>query len=136
MSVLYLAGLLVALAGLIVLDWRLGLFLFDAPLRAAALLGIGVAGFLAWDLAGIGLGIFFEGDRRLLTGIDVAPQVPLEELFFLLLLCLTTMEAFTAALRLVPAAARTTEDPRTGGPGKRIGGVFPTNLRRSGRGRR
>lgn len=129
MSALYLAGLLVALTGLIVLDWRLRLFLFDAPARAAVLLAIGVAGFLAWDLAGVGLGIFFEGDRRLLVGIDVAPQVPLEELFFLLLLCLTTMEAFTAALRLLP---RTTEDAHIRGPGKRIGGVFPPNPRRPG----
>jgi lycopene cyclase domain-containing protein len=132
-NALYLAGLLVALAGLTVLDWRLRLFLFDAPVRAAALLAIGVAGYLAWDLGGIGLGIFFEGDRRLLVGIDVAPQVPLEELFFLLVLCLTTMEAFTAALRLLSPAG-TTEDARTARLGKRIGGVFPPNLRRSGRG--
>ena len=66
---------------------------------AAALLVIGVAGFLAWDLAGVHLGIFFEGDRRLLVGVDLAPQVPLEEVFFLLLLCLTTMVVFTAAAR-------------------------------------
>ncbi|MDQ1513819.1 MAG: hypothetical protein QOC59_1661 [Microbacteriaceae bacterium] len=105
MSALYLVGLLVALGGLVALDGRFRLFLFAAPLRAAAVLAAGVAGFLAWDLAGIGLGIFFEGQRRLLVGIDVAPEVPLEEVFFLLLLCLTTMEAFTLAARLLRPAA-------------------------------
>ena len=99
MSGLYLGALLVSIAGLVVLDARYRLFLFAAPVRAALVLLIGVAGFLVWDLAGIGLGIFFEGHRALLVGVDVAPEVPLEEVLFLALLCLTTMEAFTLAER-------------------------------------
>ena len=130
MNALYLLGLLAAIGGLLVLDARFRLFLFAAPLRAAVVLGIGVAGFLAWDLAGIGLGIFFEGRRELLLGIDVAPEVPVEEVFFLLLLCLTTMEAFTFAARLLPPD-RTTENRDPGGPGKRIEGGSGQNLRRS-----
>jgi lycopene cyclase domain-containing protein len=100
MNLLYLAALVVAIAGLVVLDARLRLFLFAAPLRALVVLAAGVAGFLLWDTAGIGLGIFFEGNRSLLVGVDLAREVPLEEVFFLVLLCLTGMEAFLLALRL------------------------------------
>ena len=101
MTGLYLAGLLISIAGLVVLDLRLRLFLGAAPVRAAIVLVIGVAGFLAWDAAGVHLGIFFEGRQQLLVGIDLAPDIPLEELFFLILLCLSAMEAFTFAQRLL-----------------------------------
>jgi lycopene cyclase domain-containing protein len=97
---LYAAGLLVGIAGMVVLDARLRLFLFAAPLRALLVLVVGVAGFLLWDAAGVALGIFFEGAPHLLVGIDLAPQIPLEEVFFLILLCLTAMDAFVIAQRL------------------------------------
>ncbi len=103
---LYLGALLVSIAGLVVLDLRLRLFLFAAPARAAAVLAAGVVGFLAWDAAGVGLGIFFEGPSGLLVGIDLAPEVPLEVLFFLILLCLTAMHAFLLAQRLLDPVRR------------------------------
>jgi lycopene cyclase domain-containing protein len=103
MNALYLAALLVSIAGLLVLDARHRLFVFAAPARALAVLAIGVAGFLLWDVAGIALGIFFEGNRALLTGAQLAPELPLEEIFFLLLLCLTAMEAATIARRVLDA---------------------------------
>ena len=106
MTGLYLTGLLVAVTGLVVLDARLRLFLFAAPLRAAVVLVVGVGGFLLWDAGGVGAGIFFEGNPRLLVGIDLRPQIPLEELFFLILLCLTAMEAFLIAQRLLEGRRR------------------------------
>ena len=109
MTGLYLAALLVSIAGLVTLDLRLKLFLGAAPVRAAVVLTIGVVGFLAWDAAGVGLGIFFEGRSGLLTGIDLAPQIPLEELFLLLLLCLSAMEAFVLAQRLLERRAERQE---------------------------
>ena len=106
MNGLYLAALCVSIAGLLVLDARLRLFVFAAPLRALAVLAVGVAGFLLWDVAGIRLGIFFEGNRALLIGVDLARDLPLEEVFFLVLLSLTTMEAATFAARRLTARAR------------------------------
>jgi len=106
MTGLYLAGLLVSIAGLVFLDLRSKLFLGAAPVRAAIVLVLGVAGFLVWDAAGVGLGIFFEGHQRLLIGVDLVPQIPLEELFFLILLCLSAMEAFTLAQRLLHRRVR------------------------------
>jgi lycopene cyclase domain-containing protein len=106
MSVLYLSALLVSIAGLLVLDARYRLFVFAAPVRALVVLAVGVLGFLLWDLAGIGLGIFFEGRHSLLVGIDLAREVPLEELFFLVLLCLTAMESYSLARRVLPSDRR------------------------------
>jgi lycopene cyclase domain-containing protein len=91
---LYLGALLVSIVGMIVLDIRFRLFFAAAPLRAAIVLVVGVAFFLAWDVAGITLGIFFRGDPDLLTGVLLAEELPLEELFFLVLLCYTTMNLF------------------------------------------
>jgi lycopene cyclase domain-containing protein len=106
MSVLYLAALVVSIAGLLVIDARYRLFVFAAPARALVVLAVGVAGFLLWDLAGIGLGIFFEGNRGLLIGVDLARELPLEEVFFLVLLCLTAMESFGLARRLLASGGR------------------------------
>lgn len=94
MNGLYLNGLIVALAGMVVLDRRFRLFFWAAPARAAIVLAIGIAFFLVWDAEGVGLGIFFRGDLALLTGLQLAPEIPVEELFFLLLLCYLTMNAY------------------------------------------
>jgi lycopene cyclase domain-containing protein len=109
----YLAALLVSLAGLGLLDWRYRLALFADARRTLATVGIGVAAFLAWDLAGVGLGIFFRGDSRYLTGIEVAPEVPLEELFFLTLLVYQTLLLWLALSRRLasPRLATPSEEP-------------------------
>ncbi len=99
MGILYLVALLIALTGMVVLDRRFRLFFWIAPRRAAVTLVAGVAFFVVWDLAGIGLGIFFRGETAFMTGIQVAPELPLEELFFLTLLCYLTMNLYGAASR-------------------------------------
>jgi lycopene cyclase domain-containing protein len=91
---LYLAALLIALTGMVVLDRRFGLFFWRDARRAAIVLIAGVVFFLAWDLAGVGGGIFFRGETSFMTGLQVAPEVPLEELFFLTLLCYLTMNVY------------------------------------------
>jgi len=103
-SFLYLGTLLVSIAGMVVLDVRFRLFFAAAPLRAAIVMVVGVAFFLAWDVAGITLGIFFRGNPGLLTGVLLAPELPLEELFFLTLLCYTTMNLYSALTRGLSSA--------------------------------
>lgn len=94
MSALYLIGLLIALLGMVVLDRRFRLFFWRAPFRAAMVLVIGVVFFLFWDVQGVELGVFFRGNESLLVGVQLAPEVPLEELFFLTLLCYLTMNVY------------------------------------------
>ena len=101
MPVLYLLALAVALSGMVLLDRRLRLFFWrDAP-RAGIVLCGGILFFLAWDLAGIGLGIFFRGETVFMTGLQLAPELPVEELFFLALLCYLTMNAYGALTALL-----------------------------------
>jgi lycopene cyclase domain-containing protein len=101
MTLIYLGALLVSLAGMVVLDLRLRLFFAAGPVRAAIVMAVGIAFFLVWDLVGIGLGVFFRGNPELLTGVQLAPELPLEELFFLALLCYTTMNLFAVLTRAV-----------------------------------
>lgn len=100
MSILYLLTLLVSIGGMVVLDWRLRLFFWKSPGRAAAVLGIGLAFFLAWDLAGISLRIFHRGETTVMTGVLLAPDLPIEEFFFLAFLCYLTMNLFGAVALL------------------------------------
>lgn len=94
MSPLYLGALLVSLAGMVVLDLRFRLFFAVAPVRAAIVLVVGIAFFLVWDVAGIAAGVFFRGNPGLLTGVLIASELPLEEVFFLALLCYLTMNVY------------------------------------------
>ncbi|MFD6138071.1 lycopene cyclase domain-containing protein [Promicromonospora sp. NPDC060271] len=108
MSFAYLAVLLFSAAGVLLLDARHRLFCWRSPGRAAAVLVVGTAFFLAWDLAGIGLGVFFHGTGRYMTGLMLAPELPLEELVFLLFLCELTMVLVLGAQRVLDR----TESPR------------------------
>jgi lycopene cyclase domain-containing protein len=100
-SLAYLLSLLVSLGAMMLLDWRFRLFFWLDARRAAAVLTIGVVFLLVWDLSGIGLGIFYRGETGLMTGVQLAPELPLEELFFLTFLCYLTMNAVHGAERIL-----------------------------------
>jgi len=108
---LYLLALAVALTGMVVLDRRFRLFFWQDARRAAIVLVVGVLFFLVWDVAGINLGIFFRGETDFMTGLQVAPELPLEEIFFLTLLCYLTMNLYSGLGRVVARfnSARTSE---------------------------
>lgn len=102
MSFIYLAALLGSLAGLVALDIKFQLALAKDLKRGLIVLSISTAFFIGWDLLGIGLGIFFRGAAKHLTGILLAPELPIEELFFLILLSYTTLIVFTAIEKAKP----------------------------------
>lgn len=102
MGLLYLVALGIALTGMVMLDRRFGLFFWRSARTAAVVLVAGVAFFLVWDLFGIGLGIFFRGETDFMTGLQIAPELPIEEVFFLTLLCYLTMNLY-GALELLRA---------------------------------
>lgn len=103
MNLLYLAALIVTLGCMALLDFRFRLFFWREPKRAAITLGIGLAFFLAWDAFGISFGIFARGETSFMSGIVLAPEFPLEELFFLTFLCYLTMVVLMGADRLLRA---------------------------------
>lgn len=90
-SFAYLLTLLVSLAGLGALDFKHKLAFAKNPKAAAIAIAVPYLLFVIWDAAGIALGIFFKGQSAFLSGIMIAPEFPIEELFFLALLCYTTL---------------------------------------------
>jgi len=91
----YLLILVASLAGLYLLDRTHKLaFTCDAKRSLLSMVPAYVL-FLVWDIAGIASGIFFRGENTLLTGIQVFPEFPIEELFFLAVLCYSALIVFT-----------------------------------------
>ena len=106
MSVAYLACLLLSLGAMVLLDARFRLVFWRDARRAAIVLGAGLLFFLAWDAAGIALGVFARGGSPFLTGVDLAPELPLEEVFFLLFLCYLTLVLIFGARAILDRRGR------------------------------
>lgn len=92
--ILYLLALAISILGMGLIDYKHKLALFIQPLRTIITLTVAVVVFLIWDLVGIALGIFFRGEGPYLTGITIAPELPIEEVFFLTLLSYTILIAY------------------------------------------
>ena len=99
MSLAYLAALLISIFGLGLLDYRHKLALFYKPVRTVLVISVATAGYLIWDLVGISNGVFFRGENNLMTGILLADELPLEELFFLILLSYNILLVYLFAAR-------------------------------------
>lgn len=87
MSFLYLGAILFSTFGMLTLDRRYRLAFFKDWKRTLIAVLTGLVVFIVWDVFGISFGIFFDGNSPLTTGIMLAPEFPLEELFFLFFLC-------------------------------------------------
>lgn len=87
----YLAALLVALGCMLLLDQRLRLVLWEDLRRGAAVLACGTTGFLVWDVVALQQGFYRRGQSELMSGVELAPDLPLEEVFFVLFLCYITL---------------------------------------------
>lgn len=95
MTFAYLVLLLISIAGMVVLDWKFKLSFFRDMKVSVITLALGVAMFTAWDDMGIRFGIFFRGSSQWMTGLQLFPEYPIEEFFFLILLnylCLNILE--------------------------------------------
>ncbi|WP_448073872.1 lycopene cyclase domain-containing protein [Georgenia yuyongxinii] len=102
---LYLGALLLSLAGMVVLDRRYRLVLWADARRGAVVLATGTVFFLAWDVAAIAAGFYRRGDGAAMTGLMLARELPLEELFFIVFLGYLTL--VLRGLVAVVARART-----------------------------
>ncbi len=115
---LYLLAILVSTAGMALIDRRFRLAFWVARGRTLATVAIGVAFFLAWDAAGIITGVFVKGESPLYTGIVLAPELPIEEVFFLAFLCYLALMCAAAGMRVLgrrdSAEARASETDGSG----------------------
>ena len=112
MGFAYLLALSIALTGMVLLDRRFSLFFWACWWRAAIVLVLGVGFFLAWDITGIRLGIFFRGVTDFMTGWLLAPELPVEEVFFLLLLCYLTMNLYSGSHRWLSRPKAVSKPPK------------------------
>ena len=96
---LYLITLLLSILGVGLLDWTHKVALFVDARATLAAVALSVLVFLIWDVIGIASGIFFRGDAPHLSGILLAPELPLEELFFLILLSYNTLVVYRWAAK-------------------------------------
>jgi lycopene cyclase domain-containing protein len=111
-SLAYLGALLLAAIGTGLLDARWRLALFRDPGRAAvAVLGT-AAVLLLTDLAGIATGNFRLGASPWMTGIEVLPHLPIEELVFITFLAYVSLVACAAAERLLAWRRARSSEPR------------------------
>ena len=108
---IYLLAILVSAGGIAALDARWRLAAWSSPGRTAIAVGIGTAFFMIWDAVGIATGVFVKGDSPLLVGIDLAPQLPIEEPFFVAFLCYLALVTWAGALRMLARrSAQTSTD--------------------------
>ncbi|MHA7984642.1 lycopene cyclase domain-containing protein [Rathayibacter sp. CAU 1779] len=101
MRFVYLAALLGASGCLCLLDARWRLFFWRAPVRAAVVTATAMVFLLLWDAAGIAAGIFLRGDSPFTTGVQLAPQLPVEEPVFLAFLVYLVAVLLFGARRLL-----------------------------------
>ena len=101
MSFFYLGFLAFSRAGMIICDHRWRLAFFHDAKRAWAICIIVVIAFLIWDALGIATGTFFRGGSPYMTGIELAPEMPLEEPIFLFFLTYLTINLTSFFRRMV-----------------------------------
>lgn len=95
----YLISLVVAILCMGLIDRRYKLAFWHDRHRTIATLAIAVGIFIVWDLLGIGLQIFFHGNSNYSLPFTLLPEFPVEELFFLVLLCYTTLIIYLGAAK-------------------------------------
>ena len=97
MSWVYLAALLVAALGVGAIDARWRLALFADARRAIVAVVVAALVLLLIDLGGIASGNFRLGESEWMTGFEVLPHLPIEELVFIVFLAYVSLVAVCAA---------------------------------------
>jgi lycopene cyclase domain-containing protein len=82
----YLITLLLVIGSLVLMDFRWKLVLFANFAAAWRTLLCSILFFVVWDACGISLHIFYSGHSRFMLNRYLAPNFPIEEIFFLLIL--------------------------------------------------
>lgn len=111
MSFVYLAAIVVSAVCVGLLDARWRLALFADPLRALGAIAGTAAVLLITDLACIATGNFRLGASPWMTGFEVLPHLPIEELFFITFLAYVSLVAFAAAERVLASRRARAEEP-------------------------
>ena len=125
----YLAVQVISFAGILVIDHRWKLAAFRAPAATALSVTAAVALLLTWDVLGVRSGVFFRGQTDFMTGLLVAPEIPLEEVVFLAFLSHLALVCATGVVTAVEHVSRR-RGARSGGA--RSGGAQDNGAQNDG----
>lgn len=125
----YLAVQVISFAGILVIDHRWKLAAFRAPAATALSVTAAVALLLTWDVLGVRSGVFFRGQTDFMTGLLVAPEIPLEEVVFLAFLSHLALVCATGVVTAVEHISRR-RGARSGGA--RSGGAQDNGAQNDG----
>ncbi|MFP7365293.1 lycopene cyclase domain-containing protein [Corynebacterium callunae] len=98
---IYLGALLLFSGCMVICDFNWKLAFFRDARRATLVITIAFVAFLLWDGLGIVTGTFYRGQSDFMTGVELAPHMPLEEPIFLFFLCYLTLNLSTAVARFL-----------------------------------
>lgn len=87
MKYTYLAILFFSIVGMIIIDWRYKLVFYDMPKAATKAIVIMMAILLFADVVGVNWNIFGTNSKYVIGIFLGNPNLPIEEIFFLFLLC-------------------------------------------------
>lgn len=87
----YLFALIISISGLMMIDRRWKLAFWKDKKRTAMTIGITMFVFILWDIIGIKMEVFYKGASQYMLPFVIAPDFPVEELFFLFLLSYVTL---------------------------------------------
>lgn len=116
-GVAYLVVQIVSFAGIAVIDHRGRLAAFRAPAATGLAVTAAVALFLTWDVLGVRSGVFFRGQTDFMTGLLIAPEIPVEEVVFLAFLSYLALVCATGVSAAVDYR-RTRRAGSSGGAGR------------------
>jgi lycopene cyclase domain-containing protein len=95
----YVLGILGAIGCLGLIDYRWKLAIAYDAKRALGVMTTAYAVFIVWDLLGTRLHIFFLGNSRFMTHLQITHNFMMEELFFVVLLVYLPLILWQAAQR-------------------------------------
>lgn len=96
----YLVSLLLSITGMALIDRRFKLAFWNDRRRTVLTIAICVGIFIVWDVLGIALGIFIHGNSQFALPLRLAPEFPLEEIFFLTLLCYCALVIYQGSRKI------------------------------------
>ena len=91
----YIAALITSIGCFALIDYRYKLAFWHNKKHAAKTILIAYGIFLVWDLLGIAFDIFMHGGSRFAMPYLLLPELPIEELFFIAMLCYSTLIIYT-----------------------------------------
>lgn len=99
MQWLYLGGLLFSILGMAILDWRFKLAFWHNKKRTLLTIACATVFFILWDFLAIFLGIFIHGQSPYSLPFTLAPEFPVEEIVFLVLLTYCALVTYNGVVK-------------------------------------